>query len=94
MTADPVIEFIQRRFRSDCNWKTGNCYFFAVILESRFPGGQICYEPVLGHFVYLYNGKYYDWGGEATILKKPIPWNEYEQFDHAQKKRIVRYCIK
>ena len=36
---DKVIDFIKKRFKIDCDWTTGNCFYFAKILESRFPGG-------------------------------------------------------
>lgn len=91
---DNITEFISRRFPTDCNWKGGNCYYFAVILEARFPGGTICYDLVMGHFVYLYKGKYYDWEGEVIPLKEPVPWNGYEITDATHKRRIERYCIK
>ena len=33
---DEVIEFIKRRFPTDSNWLSGNCYYFAKILQERF----------------------------------------------------------
>ena len=65
-TQDPVLEFIHRRFPKDSNWTNGNCYWFARILQGRFPGGVIVHEPIVGHFLYLYNGIYYDWTGKYT----------------------------
>ena len=57
------IDFINRRFKEDCNWINGNCYYFALILRDRFPGGIIYYDVINGHFIYQYNGNYYDWTG-------------------------------
>jgi hypothetical protein len=62
MVAQEVLEFIDRRFKKDCDWKTGNCYYFAVILAERFRK----YEPVLyydtvdGHFICRVNNIFYD----------------------------------
>ena len=49
-----IEEFINRRFPIDCNWTTGNCFFFAKILEAAFPGGKILYDVTNGHFVYYH----------------------------------------
>lgn len=43
---DPVKEFIDRRFKADCNWLNGNCYYFALILSDRFPGGTVYYDVI------------------------------------------------
>lgn len=63
---EAIEDFIRRRFPEEAKWTEGNCYYFAKILEIRFPGGKIMYEPVEGHFLYLYKGKYYDHGGLYT----------------------------
>ena len=34
--SNEIIEFINRRFKLDCNWTNGNCYYFALILADRF----------------------------------------------------------
>ena len=36
-----VLKFIKRRFPVDCNWLSGNCYYFAQILMARFPEAKI-----------------------------------------------------
>lgn len=91
---DEVLEFIQRRFSDDCNWTTGNCYYFALILKDRFPDGKIFYDVRLGHFIYKYGESYYDWlgvyEGKEDYL---IPWDIFEIYDAAQKKIIIRDCI-
>ena len=91
---DKVLEFIHRRFKNDCNWLNGNCYFFAVILKSRFPEGKIFYDVVYGHFVFQYQNQYYDWTG---IYKSTdgflVSWDEFDKYDSLQKKRIAQDCI-
>ena len=47
-----VEDFIRRRWRgTEARWDDGNCYWFAVILCSRFSELKIYYIPVPGHFV-------------------------------------------
>lgn len=96
MTKDIVEEFIKRRFPIDCNWTTGNCYFFAKILQSAFPfGSRIWYELYNGHFVCEIDREFYDWNGkiENSIGKSYIPWDEMEEYDINVKNRIIKDCI-
>lgn len=92
-----IIEFIQRRFGGkDCDWKTGNCYFFAVILKSRFPSGDIYYDTIAGHFVFKLHGEFYDYEGRVESfydIGAVIKWDEFEEYDPILKARIVRDCI-
>lgn len=43
----------------------GYCYWFAFILKTRFPEGEICYNT-LNHFVFKYKNKLYDITGECS----------------------------
>lgn len=89
-----VLEFIKRRFKNDCNWTDGNCYYFTLILKDRFPEGMIFYDVREGHFVFEYHEKYYDWNGiikcKADYL---VPWHLFDKYDSIQKEVIVRDCI-
>lgn len=69
---DPVIEFINRRFPKelDCNWRNGNCYFFAIILKARFPKGRIMYDVIDGHFLFNINRKYYDFSEQVKKSRR------------------------
>lgn len=87
-----VIEFIQRRFPSDCNWKTGNCYYFALILKDRFPQGIIYYDVIACHFCVKIDGLYYDWEGVYTPYI-PIEWDKFDEYDSIQKQVIIRDCL-
>ena len=90
-----VMEFVYRRFGKDCNWDTGNCYYLALILKDRFPEGRICYDVIYGHFVFEYEGKYYDWNGIYDEFDKiMVAWDEFDEYDELQKDRIIRDCIK
>ena len=90
---DKVIEFIHRRFKFDCNWTSGNCYYFAIILKDRFPEGIIFYDVIYGHFVFLYEGKYYDWTGCINPDGILVEWDKFEEYDYLQKERIITDCI-
>ena len=88
-----IIEFIKRRFPFDCNWTSGNCYYFAIILKDRFPGGEIYYDVINGHFVYKYCHVFYDWCGISVPSGHVILWDTFYQYDLLEKNRIVRDCI-
>lgn len=67
---DEVLSFIHKRFYNDCNWLNGNCYYFSIILSSRFPNGKIYYDVINGHFLFKYNNCYYDWSGKVFPNEK------------------------
>lgn len=89
---DKILDFIKRRFPHDCNWTTGNCYYFALILYDRFEG-EILYDVILGHFVFKYEDKIYDWNGVNTECKNLIPWADLNNYDKQVYRRIIRDCI-
>lgn len=88
-----ILEFIKRRFNIDCNWLNGNCYYFSLILKNRFPNGTIYYDVINGHFVFLYESKFYDWSGQCYPDGYLIEWDSFEKYDKLQKERIIKDCI-
>ena len=97
MMKDEIVEFINRRFKIDCDWLNGNCYFFAKILQSRFMG-TIVYDPIDGHFLFKsINNNYYDWSGLRMYTKEQIAkfknWEDYILVDMQHYLRIRRDCI-
>lgn len=97
-----VPEFIARRFlgsEAAAKWQDGNCYFFAVILKDRFPGGQIVYEPLQGHFMYFYQGELFDSGGcrgswdVAADRDKYYIFDELRENDELLYNRLIRDCV-
>lgn len=88
-----ILNF-SKRFADD-EWFAGNCYYYSVILKSRF-GGKIYYDCIAGHFVVEIDGKFYDYGGEYTPVdtNAVIRWSKFIQYDKLQKKRIIRDCIR
>ena len=97
-STDKIENFINRRFPEDCHWKDGNCYFFALILNSVF-SGKICYDPIDGHFLFysLLYDSYYDWSGVVELdedqKKCLINWETYKYEDPIHYNRIVSDCI-
>lgn len=91
---EEVLNFIQRRFKKDCDWTNGNCYYFAIILKDRFPQGNIYYNVIECHFVFKYQDNYFDWNGLYSANKNIlIQWDNFEEFDSLQKERIIRDCV-
>lgn len=87
-----VLDFIDRRFPIDNFWKSGNCYFFALILQSRFNRSTIFYDVVDGHFCTRIGDSYYDWEGIYNPTT-PIEWDKFDDYDPILKQRIIRDCI-
>lgn len=90
---DKVLEFIRRRFKDDCKWTDGNCYYFAVILKDRFPEGHIYYDVINGHFMFWFEGKFYDWNGIVESTGYTVNWELFDMYDSLLKERIIRDCI-
>lgn len=90
---DEVLKFIQKRFKKDCNWTTGNCYYFSTILKNRFPDGRIFYDVIYGHFVFQYGNQYYDWNGIVLFVGYLVEWDKFDEYDFLLKQRIIRDCI-
>lgn len=86
-----ITDFIQRRFPTDSNWLSGNCYYFAIILRERF-GGKILYDVLNGHFVTEIYGVKYDWQGVCDNGGIYLDWETFE--DAEQKQRIIRDCVR
>ena len=93
---DRIEEFISRRFPVDCDWVSGNCYFFALILRSVF-SGRIIYDPIDGHFLVYTDGGYYDWTGRRNYTAEDISnfrdWETYMWQDPSHCSRIMRDCM-
>lgn len=96
---DEIEEFIKRRFATDCNWTSGNCYYFAVILKERFKHLEIVYLTILGHFMAQdpWTGFLYDFNGkhDSKDIEDGI-WalSTIENIDPPFYARIIRDCVK
>jgi len=97
---EEVIDFISRRFKSDNNWKTGNCFYFSVILKERFSkySPEIYYDVCDGHFLCKIMDRFYDWTGEVTydrlyLSKYMKNWSTFATYDELQFNRVIRDVI-
>jgi len=88
-----ILEFIHRRFPTDCNWINGNCFWFASILKARFEYLSIYYLPIIGHFVTGALGTYFDWTGQIFPEEAPLLLDELCKNDEKWYWRLLRDCI-
>ncbi len=89
-----VLEFITRRFPIDCNWTTGNCYYFTTILCARFPQMKIYYMPVTGHFVASSDKvNFYDHTGRVEVQEDIYDFELLKEEDPLWYNRLIRDCI-
>lgn len=88
-----ALDFIKRRFKKDCDWTNGNCYYFAIVLKDRFPYGDIFYDVIDGHFLFKYKDKFYDWTGIINPNGYLVKWDEFDKYDSLLKQRIIRDCV-
>ena len=59
----------------------GYCYWFAYILQTRFPYGSIYYFPIYNHFVYKAFNRIFDITGDCTAsynTSQMVSWAEYQ----------------
>lgn len=100
---EEICEFITRRFSKDCDWTTGNCYYFALILISRFPWLNLIYDQVEGHFMageytkdslVCYDQKnvtIYDYNSKE--IKYLWDFNDMKEKDPLLYKRLIKDCV-
>lgn len=93
---DEVLEFINRRFKTDCHWCDGNCFWFATILNKRFPHFKIWLFPIENHFMIGDGEIFYDWNGIRHIEdcdEIPMEWDKVEEFDSSYYNHLIRDCV-
>lgn len=88
-----ILDFINRRFpENNGNWLYGNCFWFAHILKTRFPSGEIWYEPIIGHFIFKYDDYFYDWRG-LFLQDTSVAFKFNKEYDYSLYDRLVKFCI-
>ena len=95
---DEILAFINRRFKDDCHWTDGNCYYFAIILKHRFPHLEIVYLAIDGHFMAkdANTNLLYDFNGvhaEDEINDKIFLLDDIRKEDSLWYDRIIRDCV-
>ena len=91
-----ILDFISRRWQTDSNFLNGNCYWFALILSTRFNKLEIYYLPVEGHFIAGDGKSFYDWTGEINIknyARPPLKFKQIELEDPLWYSRLIRDCV-
>ena len=95
---DEILAFINRRFKDNCHWMDGNCYYFAIILKHRFPHLEIVYLAIDGHFMVIdpQTKLLYDFQGvhtEDEMNDKILLFDTIKQEDPSWYGRIIRDCV-
>lgn len=93
MRRTEILDFIQRRWQVDANWLTGNCYWFAYILTTRFPELEIYYLAAIGHFIAGDGEHFYDWTGEIEPTADLWKLTTIQEIEPNWYQRLVRDCI-
>lgn len=87
---DIVLGFIKNFCDAQETFLNGCCYWFAVIMQTRFDA-EIYYDIVNNHFVSKIRNKFYDVSGE--VCGNYVPWASYQETDPIHFARIERDCI-
>ena len=90
---EQILAFIKRRFSQDCNWIDGNCYYFAMILKTRFPELDIYYLPISQHFITGCEEFYYDWNGKIEPSETPLKFDLIQHSDPVLYATIIRDSV-
>lgn len=87
------IERFISLFDKDQKFMTGLCYWFAYILQGRFPFGEIWYDPIENHFYFTLDNVTYDVRGQVSRPDSAIKWEYYEDVDFFDYDRVVKHCV-
>lgn len=89
-----VLEFI-KIFQSPSNnelFQECACYWFAKILQERFEGSSIVYNPSNIHFATKIKDRIYDISGQVEYSSDYIDWEEYSTYSY-DANLIIENCI-
>ena len=95
MKEKEILNFIQRRFPQDNQWISGNCFYFATILKTRFPQAEIMYDVIYNHFFVATDNSYYDWTGKINKNSDSyvVSWDQMDSYDSLEKEHVLRDCV-
>lgn len=94
-----VNRFIREFKRFDTGQVTrtftnGYCYWFALILHTRFPDSEIVYYDAGNHFACKIRNRIFDITGDITDKNLFFEsWNEFKKEEPLKALRITQYCI-
>lgn len=67
-------------------FRTGYCYYFALMLQDAFPGGKLVWAKPYGHICYLYNDVPYEiegvYPGDGTLVPMEELGDTFEAYRH------------
>lgn len=91
---EKILDFIKRRIGVDNNWREGNCYWAARIIQDRF---KLClvYDAAAGHFVAQdRDGTYYDAYGvyEPRRAEDMMSLQWIRTYEYKWYRRLMREC--
>lgn len=92
-----VLDFIQRlhSFSPPGNFRevftSGACYWFASILNTRFPDTNIVYDPTQNHFAVELDGEVFDVTGKVLETPGFLLWKDFD--DTLERERIINQSI-
>lgn len=76
-------------------FSNGYCYYFSIMLNTRFPDGEIWYDLIENHFIFKLENNFYDINGNITSEhlnnSSIVKWDDYN--DDSHKQRIIKYSI-
>ena len=88
-----VNHFIRQFNGAENVFINGMCYWFAFILQTRFEIGEIIYDSVAGHFMWMFDGGAFDVEGEHELPERFETWQEIKLTDDRRYLRILRDCV-
>ena len=72
----------------------GYCYWFALILHTRFPDSEIVYYSAGNHFACKIGKRIFDITGDITYQNHFFEsWEEFKKIEPLESARITKYCI-
>lgn len=92
---EEILDFIKRRWSGNEElFLNGNCYWFARILQERFPFLDIVYLPVEGHFVAYdkIGEEIFDVTGEVHYNGPRVSLSDLASVDEVWYSRLLKDC--
>lgn len=89
---EKVLKFINEFKDGQFMFLNGKCYWFAVILKSRFNEGNIVYNPVMNHWAVEIDEELYDVSGIISNDGFYLWPGEFPE-DNLHYNRLIRQCI-
>lgn len=97
---EDILKFIKGFTQFDSSgevvktFTNGYCYYFALILHTRFPDSSIVYYAVGNHFACKIKDRVFDITGDLTYKNLFFEdWEDFKKHDSLGSSRIIKCCI-